>query len=119
DLDAHTVDAVIIGLNEALQDRRLISIPLFDDRMYFAAPATSSYAREDAIDLARLANEKFIALGDGFATWTSFKQAFDRAGYQPDIALQVDDIFSLINLVNQGVGYSLLPGRVSGFSPGV
>lgn len=31
--------------------------------------------------------------------------------------MQVGDIFSLINLVSGGIGYSLLPARVSEFSP--
>jgi LysR family malonate utilization transcriptional regulator len=30
--------------------------------------------------------------------------------------MQVSDIFSLINLVSGGIGYSLLPGRVAEFS---
>ena len=31
--------------------------------------------------------------------------------------MHVDDIFSLINLVSGGVGYSLLPKRIEAFSP--
>ena len=31
--------------------------------------------------------------------------------------MRVADIFSLINLVSGGIGYSLLPGRVMAFSP--
>jgi len=85
--------------------------------MYFAACAGSPYA--DAphdIDLAAARNEKFVMLGEGFVTSDSFINTFKLAGYEPDVAMQVNDIFSLINLVGQGMGCSLLPGRVRGFS---
>ena len=36
--------------------------------------------------------------------------------YVPETIMRVGDIFSLINLVGGGMGYSLLPGRVAGFS---
>jgi LysR family malonate utilization transcriptional regulator len=35
----------------------------------------------------------------------------------PGIVMRVKDIFSLINLISAGMGYSLLPGRIAEFSP--
>ena len=57
-----------------------------------------------------------VTLGDGFVTSHSFEHAFRQAGYVPETVLRVSDIFSLMNLVGGGMGYSLLPGRVAGFS---
>jgi LysR family malonate utilization transcriptional regulator len=34
------------------------------------------------------------------------------AGFSPKVVMQVGDIFSLMNLVSAGLGYTLLPGRV-------
>ena len=34
------------------------------------------------------------------------------AGFAPTVVVQVSDIFSLMNLVSAGLGYTLLPGRV-------
>jgi len=61
--------------------------------------------------------EKFVTLNEGFVTSQSFNHAFELAGFVPDIAMRVGDIFSLINLVCGGIGYSLLPGRIGAFSP--
>jgi LysR family malonate utilization transcriptional regulator len=110
------LDAIIIGLIEPVNSNDLISIPLFDDLIYLAAPPDSPYAGHAEIDLAQMKDEKFLALNDGFVTSQSFFQAFERGGLKPQIVMEVSDIFSLINLVSEGIGYGLLPGRIGAFS---
>jgi LysR family malonate utilization transcriptional regulator len=111
------LDAAVVGVQPDFQHAEWQCVPLFDDNLYLAAPASSPYAARGEIDLAELRQEKFVRLADGFATADSFDRAFEQAGYQPEIAVSVGDIFSLINLVGGGLGYSLLPGRVADFSP--
>jgi LysR family malonate utilization transcriptional regulator len=115
-LEDGKLDAVVIGTQGEDLDANLLSVPLFNDDMFLAAPIGSTYASYGDIDLQDLRAEKFITLRDGFATAQSFSNSFERAGFEPDIAMRVTDIFSLINLVSGGIGYSLLPGRVSAFS---
>jgi LysR family malonate utilization transcriptional regulator len=110
------LDAIIVGLIEPVAGSELLSVPLFDDTIYLAAPAGSPYAGHAEIDLAQMKDETFIALNDGFVTSQSFFQAFERGGLEPQIAMEVSDIFSLINLVSEGMGYGLLPGRIAAFS---
>jgi len=113
------LDAIVIALRETIEDADLLSIPLFTDNIFFATPLGSPYAKRKCIDLANMRNEKFVTLTDDFATGSNFNDAFEKAGYLPNIATRVGDIFSLINLVSGGVGYALLPGRVGSFSPRV
>jgi len=115
-LDEGRLDAIVIGLQGAHEDPQLLAVPLFEDRIHLAAPLGSPYAGQDAVDLKALHDEKFITLGEGFVTADSFGHAFRQAGFVPETVLRVGDIFSLINLVGGGMGYSLLPGRVAGFS---
>lgn len=110
------LDAIVIGLQAALEDPQLLAMPLFEDEVRLAAPQGSPYAGREHVDLRELRDEKFITLGGGFVTSDSFDHAFQRAGYVPETVMRVGDIFSLINLVGGGMGYSLLPGRVAGFS---
>jgi LysR family malonate utilization transcriptional regulator len=84
--------------------------------VHLAAPLGSPYAGREHVDLRDLEGEKFITLGGGFVTSDSFDHAFRQAGYTPETIMRVSDIFSLINLVSGGMGYSLLPGRVAEFS---
>ena len=111
------LDAIIIGLKEPPAGNELVSVPLFNDIIYLAAHVGSPYAGTGEVDLARMKEEKFVTLGEGFVTSESFLQAFQRSGYEPQIAMEVSDIFSLINLVSEGIGYGLLPGRIGAFSP--
>ena len=111
------LDAIIIGLKEPPAGNELVSVPLFNDIIYLAAQVGSPYAGMGEVDLARMKDEKFVTLGDGFVTSESFLQAFQRSGYEPQVAMEVSDIFSLINLVSEGIGYGLLPGRIGAFSP--
>ncbi len=106
----------MIGLQAALENPQLLSVPLFEDQVYLAAPLGSPYAGRLEVDLRELREEKFITLGGGFVTADSFDHAFQKAGYVPETIMHVSDIFSLINLVGGGIRYSLLPGRVADFS---
>lgn len=110
------VDAIVIGLQAPLDDKLLVSVPLFEDELRLAAPVGSPYARIRKVDLKQMRSEKFITLGDGFVTSDSFRHAFRQAGYVPETVMKVGDIFSLINLVSGGIGYSLLPARVAEFN---
>lgn len=110
------VDAIVIGLQTPLENKELIAVPLFKDEVRLAAPVGSPYAGRDSIDLKLMRHEKFITLGDGFVTSDSFRHAFREAGFVPETVMRVGDIFSLINLVSGGIGYSLLPARVAEFS---
>lgn len=116
-LENGRLDAIVIGVQEEIHNSELVSVPLFNDDIYLAAPIESPYADRQAIDLQELREEKFVTLNEGFVTAQSFIHAFELAGFVPDIAMRVGDIFSLINLVSGGIGYSLLPGRIGPFSP--
>jgi LysR family malonate utilization transcriptional regulator len=104
------IDAALMALADA--EPEIESIPLFEDDIFFAAPANSPYANLEAVDLRDCRDETFVSLGEGFATYHGFQEAFRVAEFTPNVTMRVGDIFSLMNLVSGGVGYTLLPGRV-------
>lgn len=118
-LDDGRLDAIVIAIDEDAPHPGLVTVPLFTDEIFFAAPLNSPYAGRPMIDLRELKDEDFVSLSDDFATYRDFSHSFELAGFKPRIAMRVGDIFSLTNLVSGGVGYSLLPGRVADFSPQV
>ena len=103
------VDAIVIGLQAPIDNKDLVAVPLFEDEIRLAAPLGSPYAGRTKIDLQQMRGERFVTLGKGFVTADSFQHAFRQAGFVPEAIMQVGDIFSLINLVSGGIGYSLLP----------
>ena len=106
------VDAALMALPDG--ESEIESIPLFEDDIFFAAPAGSPYAKLEAVDLKDCRDETFVSLGEGFVTYHGFLEAFRVADFEPNVTMRVGDIFSLMNLVSGGVGYTLLPGRVRG-----
>jgi LysR family malonate utilization transcriptional regulator len=112
------IDAALIGQSGPAPELEVE--PLFDDEICFAAPAGSPWAAQAAVDLAACATERFVSLTEGFVTLDGFVDAFRVAGYSPQVVMKTGDIFSLMNLVQGGVGCTLLPGRIRrALPPGV
>ena len=104
------IDASIMGKPADAPD--VESQTLFEDEVFFAAPAASRYAQETEVDLGACADECFVSLTEGYVTYDRFVEAFRIAGFTPQVAMKTGDIFSLMNLVSGGIGCTLLPGRV-------
>ena len=104
------IDAALMAIPPGATD--IESEPLFDDDIQFAAPVGSRYDAFDEVDLSRCADERFVSLTEGFATYNGFLESFRIAGFEPNVVMRTGDIFSLMNLVGNGLGCTLLPGRV-------
>jgi LysR family malonate utilization transcriptional regulator len=110
-----SIDATLMGAPEGQPD--IETQLLFEDEMFFAAPAGSSYEALEAVDLGRCGDERFVSLTEGYVTQMGFSDAFRLAGFAPNVVMTTGDIFSLMNLVGGGIGCTLLPGRIRGVLP--
>lgn len=107
------LDAMLVSLDESVSDPDCEQLPLFSDDIFLAVPTDSPFAEQPEVDLADLADSTFITLTQGFATHRDGAQVFQQAGFEPKVAMQVNDIFTLLSMVSSGVGYALLPGRIA------
>ncbi|MGP3792468.1 LysR family transcriptional regulator [Pseudomonas sp. B392_1p] len=107
------LDAILVSLNESVIDQGCEQVSLFSDDIFLAVPAESPFAQQDDVDLSDLRDATFITLTQGFATHQDGNRVFELAGFEPKVAMQVNDIFTLLSMVNSGVGYALLPSRVA------
>ncbi|CNC80312.1 LysR substrate-binding domain-containing protein [Yersinia pseudotuberculosis] len=112
-LCTQSLDAIIISTPEDYDPNQFETLPLFEDDVYLALPVSHPRAQDSCADLADYRDSKFVTLTEGFSTYKGFQQVFRIAGFEPDIAMQVRDIFSLMNLVGSGIGCSLVPGRLA------
>jgi len=110
-LSEGSVDAVVIAVPSSNLPEGVQVVPLFEDQLYFAS-SKKSKPKQANIDLPEYRDEKFLTLQDGFATTSGFYEAFELAGFKPNVVMKVGDIFSLMNMVSGDLGRSLLPGRV-------
>lgn len=112
-LEQQQVDAILISAaHSQLDSNSFITVPLFNDEIFLATSAATELSATPPIDLKQLRSEKFVALTEGFATYQGFNGAFRIAGFEPNIVTHVNDIFSMVSLVQAGIGYTLLPGRM-------
>lgn len=109
-LEDDELDAILISISENKIDHNSLEVlPLFHDDIYLAAPITAALNTRKTADLRDYRNEKFVSLAEGFATYAGFQEAFHIAGFEPSIVARVNDIFSMLSLVQAGVGFTLMP----------
>lgn len=107
------LDAILLSVTDSQIDRRRHEVlPLFEDDIYLAAPAEAKLGESHHADLRDYRQEKFVSLAEGFATFHGFQEAFGVAGFDANIVMRVNDIFSMLSLVQAGVGFALVPGRM-------
>lgn len=107
------LDAILVSLDEGMSDSHCEQLPLFADDIFLAVPNDSPFSNQQEVDLADLRESTFITLTHGFATHRDGTRVFEKAGFEPKVAMQVNDIFTLLSMVSSGVGYALLPGRIA------
>ncbi len=107
------VDAMLVSLDESTHDPDCEHLALFSDDIFLAVPTDSPFAEHPEVDLGDLREATFITLTQGFATHRDGIRVFQQAGFEPKVAMQVNDIFTLLSMVSSGVGYALLPGRIA------
>lgn len=107
------VDAILVSLDDSVNDPDCAQIQLFSDDIFLASPINSRFAQRNEVDLAEVRDETFITLTQGFATHQDSNRVFKQAGFEPKVAMQVNDIFTLLSMVSSEVGYALLPGRIA------
>lgn len=112
-LEEGALDAILISISDSDIDRNSLEIlPLFHDDIYLAAPTSAALSSNRLADLRDYRDQKFVSLAEGFATYAGFREAFNIAGFEPEIVTRVNDIFSMLSLVQAGVGFTLMPGRM-------
>jgi LysR family malonate utilization transcriptional regulator len=107
------VDAILVALDESVHDPEFERFALFTDDIFLAVPTDSPFSQHQAVDLSDLREATFITLTPGFATHRDGVRVFRQAGFTPRVAMEVNDIFTLLSMVSSGVGYALLPGRIA------
>lgn len=110
-LSEGSVDAVVIAVPAKDLPEGVQVVSLFEDQLFLASSKGNKPTQAE-IDLLDYQHEKFLTLQDGFATTSGFYEAFQLAGFKPNVIMKVGDIFSLMNMVSGDLGRSLLPGRV-------
>lgn len=105
------IDAAIIGSPYSYISG-MQTVSLFQDEIYFACSSRSPLAKLKEVDLAELKDDSFISLSEGFSVFAHYNEAFKLANFTPNTVARVQDIFSMLHLVANNIGYTLMPYRM-------
>lgn len=85
----------------------LTTVPLYTDEMMAVLPEDHPLCEKDAIALSELEKDPYIRLEEG-----SFNEpinAFHSLGLEPDTKLSVYDDYTILAMIEEGLGYSIIP----------
>lgn len=88
--------------------------PLTAESMVVSCGPDHPFAAAGAVSLADLATETFVDFSPGWVTRDLTDDALRAAGLARRVALQVDDVHSLLDLVAHGLGVALVPEHFTG-----
>ena len=83
---------------------------LFEDRMIAVLPKSHPRAKRAEISLKDLAGEPFLMLDEG--KFSVVRRAFEKEGLTPDVRYFVYDDYTILSMVQLGLGNSMLYERV-------
>jgi len=83
--------------------------PLFDDEFLVVAPRHHPIARTDVVEFEQISRYPLLMLPRESAIWYTIRDEFERRGLKFEPAFQAYNLFTLVGLVETGLGLSLLP----------
>jgi DNA-binding transcriptional LysR family regulator len=82
---------------------------LFDEELVVIVPSSHRLASRAQIDLKELAKEPFVALKHGYGLRHYFDELTRKAGFEPKVAFEGEEVATLQGLVGAGFGVAMVP----------
>lgn len=110
-LESGSLDAVLLAL--PVEEARLVEMPLFDEPFYFVGPEEHrlSRLRGSRLPESALEGEDVLLLEDGHCLRAQALEVCRRAGARAGGRLQATSLSTLVQMVANGLGVTLLPER--------
>lgn len=108
-LNEKTVDIALVSTQ--IESSNIHTTPLRNLPFYAAFPENHPLVKKKKLYLKDLANETFIMTprSVGVLYYETFMSAFNHAKFTPNIAIQADDLHTVLALVASGMGITLTP----------
>ncbi|MCM3732646.1 LysR family transcriptional regulator [Fictibacillus nanhaiensis] len=88
----------------------LTTIPLKEDEMFAVLPKDHRFSGQNEVPLKELLNEPYILLDEGEISEPL--TIFQQNNFEPNIQYRVHDDYTIMSMIEQGLGISILPKLV-------
>lgn len=85
----------------------LTKVPLYSDEMMAVLPEDHPLCNRESVSLEELAKDPFIRLEEG--SFNEPMNAFHSMGLEPYTRLNVYDDYTVLAMIEEGLGYSIIP----------
>ncbi|HJV45927.1 MAG TPA: LysR substrate-binding domain-containing protein [Bacillota bacterium] len=92
-----------------LEHDDFISVPLYREKLALAVPFHHPYSKKDKISLHELINQSFILLPRTYCLRQLIDQTCSDLGLEINRFLEMTTMESIVNMVIEGIGVTLLP----------
>ncbi|GFZ30889.1 LysR family transcriptional regulator [Clostridium zeae] len=113
-LDNAKIDLALIRTVSLSGDSYKIN-PLIDDDLVMIVSKNHQFAKKTSVDLAKASKENFIFLDSGAGIYDISLKACRESGFEPKIIYNYSRIETIIGIVAEGIGISLLMRKVVEF----
>ena len=103
-----SANKVDIGFTSYQKHQPYTFIPVYDDPMYAVMPKGHAFAEHKEIPIEWFENEPFIVSEYSYAN--EVYQLLKKHKVKPDIKYTMTNDFSIVSMVEHGLGLSILPG---------
>ncbi|MBC2091507.1 LysR family transcriptional regulator [Listeria welshimeri] len=93
-------------------NEQIEAIRFFDEKLKLIVPTSHPLAENFNVSLKELANEKFVLYPEDFDLYKIVTKAANKKGFEPQIAFQSRDFYTIQGLVGAGLGISILPEMI-------
>ena len=84
------------------------TIPIFDEDLYFVSPKSKNSSKS-AIELEELAQLPLVMPGRPNALRMLLETELNKIGKKPNIALEIDGVMMILDLIEDSAGHGILP----------
>ncbi|AHI56248.1 LysR family transcriptional regulator [Listeria ivanovii] len=93
-------------------DDQMEAVRFFDEKLKLIVPKTHPLAENFNVSLKELAKEKFVLYPEDFDLYKIVTNTAIKKGFEPEIAFQSRDFYTIQGLVGAGLGISILPEMI-------
>ncbi|MDW3989959.1 cidABC operon transcriptional activator CidR [Staphylococcus saprophyticus] len=106
-------DEIDVGITTLPVDDDIYhAVPLYKEKLMLVVDKNSKYAKQSAVYLGDLKNERFIMFHDDYYIKDQIIESCRKVGFHPKVVAKMAQITFIENMILDGIGMSILPESI-------